>query len=144
MATSCWTWRKKSSKRRAEVKPTSSLPVKTPCAIAHQSFKVLWLPLTISYWGKHLCHLHLPCHRELPLWKDSSLLPPLPHQCLSSLLGPKDDTLHQILWRVCLWAEPLQRQLWEEPPAPRVKRSLPGSEHSSQATLRHLAGTLTW
>ena len=32
----------------------------------------------------------------------------------------------------------------EGPPAPRDERSLPGSEHSSQAILRHLAGTLTW
>ena len=33
----------------------------------------------------------------------------LPQRNLSSLLGPKDSTLHQILWRVHLWAEPLQR-----------------------------------
>ena len=30
------------------------------------------------------------------------------------------------------------------PPAPRGKRFLPGSEHSSQAVPRHLARTLTW
>ena len=30
------------------------------------------------------------------------------------------------------------------PPAPRGKRFLPVSKHSSQATLRHLAETLTW
>ena len=31
-----------------------------------------------------------------------------------------------------------------EPPAPRGKRSLPGSTHSNQAMPRHLAETLTW
>ena len=41
---------------RAEVKPTSSLPVKSPCTTAHQSLKALWLLPTISYWGKHPCH----------------------------------------------------------------------------------------
>ena len=144
MATSCKTWRNKSSERRAEVEPTSSLPVRSPCTPAHQSSKALWLLPTKSYWGKHLCCLHLLCCRGLPLWKNSQLLLLLPHQHPSSLLGPKDGTLHQILWRVHLRAEPLQRQLWEDPPAPRGERSLPGSEHSSQATPRHLPGTLTW
>ena len=67
-----------------------------------------------------------------------------PHQHPSSLLGPKDGTLHQILWRPCLWAEPLQRLLWEDPPAPRGKRFPLSSKHSSQAMPRHLAETLTW
>ena len=116
---------------------------KSPCTTAHQSLKALWLLPTTSYWGKHLHHLHLPCHRDLPLWKDTSLLLPLPHQCPSSLIGPKDGTPHQILWRVCLWAEPPQRLPQWDFPAPRGERSLPGSEHSSQAAPRHLAGTLT-
>ena len=30
-----------------------------------------------------------------------------PHKHPSSPLGPKDGTLHQILWRACLWVEPL-------------------------------------
>ena len=89
MAVSCRTWRNKSSKRRAEVELTSSPSVKSPCTTALQSLKALWLPPTISYWGKHLHCLHLPCHREPPLWENSSLLLPLPHQCLRSLLGPK-------------------------------------------------------
>ena len=78
MTTSCGTWRNNSSKRRTEVEPTSSPPVKSPCTSVHQSLKALWLLPTISYYGKHLHYLHLPCCRELPLWKDSSLLPPLP------------------------------------------------------------------
>ena len=32
---------------------------------------------------------------------------------------PKRWHLHQILWRACLWAEPLRRLLWDNPPAPR-------------------------
>ena len=36
MATSCGIWRNKSSKRRTEVKLTSSLPVRSPCSTAHQ------------------------------------------------------------------------------------------------------------
>ena len=77
-------------------------------------------------------------------WKNCPLQLPLPHQCSSSLLGPKDGTLPQILWRACLWVKPLQRQLWEDPPSPSGKRSHPGIEHSSWAMPRHLAGTLTW
>ena len=67
--------------------PLCLLPVKSPCTTALQSLKALWLLPTISYWGKHLCHLHSPCCREPPLWENSSLLLPLPHQCLSSLLA---------------------------------------------------------
>ena len=54
-------------------------PVKSPCTTAHQSLQALWLLPTISYWGKHLHHLHLSHHRELPLWKDGLLPLPLPH-----------------------------------------------------------------
>ena len=39
------------------------------------------------------------------------------HQCPSSLLGPKDGILPQILWRAHLWAEPHPRQLWNSPPS---------------------------
>ena len=74
-----------------------------------------------SYWGKHLRQLHLSCHRRLLLWKNSQLQLLPPQQCPNNLLGPKGDTLCQILWRACLWAEPLQRLLSEDPPAPRGK-----------------------
>ena len=55
-----------------------------------------------------------PQQRTSP-WKNSQpwLLPP--HQCPNSLIGPKDGTLHQILLRACLWAEPLRRLLWGTP-----------------------------
>ena len=47
MATSCRVWRGKSSERRAEAKPTSSLPAKLLCTTAHQISRVLWpLPST--------------------------------------------------------------------------------------------------
>ena len=124
--------------RRAGVVTTSSLPVKSSCSTVHLSLKVLWLPHITSYLGKYLCHLHSSCHRRLFPWKNSQpqLLPP--HQYPNNLLGPKDNTLCQILWRACLWVELLQRLLWEDPPVPRGERPLPGSKHSSQATLRHL------
>ena len=80
MATSCGTWRNTPLERSAEVRPTSSLPVRSPCTPAQSSLKVLWLLPTISYWGKHLHHLHLPCHRGLPPWKNSPHLLVLPHQ----------------------------------------------------------------
>ena len=78
MVTSCRTWRNKVSKRRAEVESTSSPPVSLSCTTAHWSLKVPWLLPTTSYWGKHLCWLHSPCCRGLPLWKNSplQLLPP--------------------------------------------------------------------
>ena len=117
MATSCGTWRNKPFKRRAEVKLTSSPPVRSPCTPAHQSLEVLWLLPTIFYWGKHLHCLHLPHYRGLPLWRNSPLLLLLPCQHPSSSLGPEDGTLHQILWRVCLWAEPLWRQHLGRPPS---------------------------
>ena len=98
----------------------------------------------ISYWHRHLHHLHSSYCKGLPQWKSSLLQLLLPHQCPSSLLGPKDGTLPQTLWRACLWVEPLWRWLWENPPAPSGKRSHPGTEHSSWAMLRHLARTLTW
>ena len=69
---------------------------RSPFTTVHQSLKVLWLLPTTSYRGKHLHHLHSPSHRGLPLWKNSPLPLLLPHQCPSSLLGPKDATLHQI------------------------------------------------
>ena len=111
MATSCKIWRCKSSERRAEAKPTSSPPARPLCTPAHQSSRALWLLPTTSYWGRNLHHLPSSYHRGLPQWKNSLLQPLLPHQCPSSLLGPKDGNLPQILWRTCLWAEPLQRQL---------------------------------
>ena len=109
MAMLCGTWRNKSSERRAEVMLTSSLPARSLYMPAHLSSKVLWLLPTIFYWHKHLHHLQSSCCRGLPLWKNSPLQPFLPHQHPSSPLGPKGGTLHQILWRVCLWVKPLQR-----------------------------------
>ena len=143
MATSCGIWRCKSSKRRAEAKLTSSPPARPLYTPAHQSSRALWLLPTTPYWGRHLHHLHSSYHRGLPQWKNSPLQLLLPHQCPSSLLGPKDGTLPQILWRACPWVEPLQRQIWENPPALSSERSHPGTEHSSQAILRHFARTLT-
>ena len=61
-----WDLEEQSSKRRAEVKPTSSLSTRSPCMPAHQSSKALWLFPTTFYWGKHLHHLHSSCHRGLP------------------------------------------------------------------------------
>ena len=79
MATSCRTWRNKLLERRAEAELTSSLPVRSSCTTAHQSLKVPWLLHITSYRGKHLCHPCSPCHRGLPLWKNSPLqLPPTP------------------------------------------------------------------
>ena len=133
MAASCGTWRNKSSKRRAEVEPTSSLPVKSPCTRAHQSLKVLWLLPTISYCGKHLCHLHSPHCREPPLWAEqlTSAAPPTPVPEQSprpKRWHPSPDPVESM---------PLGRTTPKAtvggPPAPRGKRSLPGSEHSSQA-----------
>ena len=107
MAMSCVTWRSKSSERRAEIKLTSSPPARMPYVPAHQSSRVLWLLPTTFYWGRLLHHSHSYCCEGLPQGKKSLLQPLLPHQCPSSLLGTKDGTLPQILWRVCLWVEPL-------------------------------------
>ena len=43
----------------------------------------------------------------------TAAVPPTP--CPNSLLGPKDGMLHQIQGRACLWVEPLQRLLQEDP-----------------------------
>ena len=131
MATSCKTWSHKSSERRAEAKLTSSPPARPLCTPAHWSSRALWLLLTTSYWGRHLHHLPFSYCRGLPQWKNSLLQLLLPHQCPSSLLGPKDGTLPQIPWRACLWVEPLQSQPLGERPAPSSERSHPGTEHSS-------------
>ena len=117
----CETWRNKSSKRRAEVMLTSSPPVKLPCTAAHQSLKVLWLLPTISYWANTSAISTCPATENIPCGRTASLPLPLPHQCLSSLLDPKDGTLHQILWRVCLWVEPLWRWLQEDPQLQEVR-----------------------
>ena len=114
------------------------------CMPAHWSSRVLWPLLTTFYLGRHLHHLPSSYCQGLPQWKNSRLQLFLSHQCLSSFLGQKDDTLPQILWRACLWVEPLWRWLWEDPPAPSSEKSHPGTEHSSQATPRCLAKTLTW
>ena len=66
-------------------------------------------------------------------WGNSLLQLLLPHQCPSSLLGPKDDMPPQILWRACPWVEPPQRWLWEGPQF-QVART-PTLEQSTQAKL---------
>ena len=119
--------------RRADIVMTSCLPVRSSCITVHHRLKELWLPHIISYWGKHLHHLHSSCHRRL-LTRKNSQPQPLPlHQCPNNLLGPKDDTLCQILWRACLWAEPLQRLLWEDP-QPQEARD-PSLVQNTQAQL---------
>ena len=142
IATSCGIWRHKSSERGVEAKLTSSLPARLVCTWVHQSSRTLLLLPTTFCWDTQLHHLHSSYCEGLPQWKNSQLPPLIPHQCPSSLLGPKDDTLCQTLWRVCLRVEPLQRQLWENPPAPSNERSHPGAQHSSQAMPRYLARTL--
>ena len=144
MAISCGIWRCKSSERRVEAKKTSSPPARPLCTPVHQSSRVLWLLPSTYYWDRHLHHLHLSYCRGLSQWKNNPFQLLLPHQCPSSLLGPRDGTLPQILWRACPWVEPLWRQLWENPPAPNGERSHLETEHSSQAAPRHLAMTLTW
>ena len=52
----------------------------------------------------------LSYHKGPPQWRNSWLQLPLLHQCLNGPLSPKDDALPQILWRVHLWVELLQRQ----------------------------------
>ena len=72
MATSCGTWRCKPSKRKAEVKPTSSLPARLLCTLAQQSSRALWWLPTTFYWGRHL---HLTCssyHKGTPQWRNSN------------------------------------------------------------------------
>ena len=107
MAISCRTWRCKSSESRAEGKPISSPPARPVCTTVHQSSGALWLLPTTSYWDRHLHHLHSFYRGWPPQWKNSPFWLLLLHQCPSSLLGPKDGTHSQILWRACLWVEPL-------------------------------------
>ena len=107
MAASCKIWRHKSTKRRAEVKPASSPPARLLCTPVCQSSGALW-PLLITFcWSRHLHLFSLSYHQWLPQWKNSLLQLVLPHQCPNGPLGPKDSTPPQILWRACLWVEPL-------------------------------------
>ena len=99
MVISCRIWRQV-IKRGVEVKPTSSSPARLPYMPAHRSSRALWLPPTTFYWGRHLHHPHLSYCRGFPQWKNSPLQLFLPHQCPSSLLGSKDGTLPQTLWKV--------------------------------------------
>ena len=144
MAKSCRTWRYNSSERRAEVKLTSSLPARPLCMPALQSSRACWWLPTTFHWGRHLCLTYSPYHKGPLQWRNSPPQLPLPHQCPSSLLGPNDDTLPQILWTAHLWAELHLRQLQKGPLAPSSERSHHGTKCSSQAMKRHLAGTLTW
>ena len=110
----------------------------------HHSLKELWLPHITFYWSKHLCCLHSSCHRRLLPWRNSQLQPLRPHQHPNNLLSPKGDTLCQIPWRACLWAEPLQRLLWEDPPSPKRWEIPPWFKTLNSAVLRHLANIPTW
>ena len=134
----------KSSKRRAEVKPTSSLPAKPLCAPAQQSSKACWWLPTMFYWGRHLCLTHLPYHKGPPQWRNSLLQQLLLHQCPSSLPGPKDGILPQILWRACLWVEPHPRQLQKGPPAPSSEEILPWNKALKPSHAEAFSWTLTW
>ena len=126
MATSCEIWRCQSSKRKAEVKLTYSLPSRPLCTPAPQSSGVIWPLLTTFYWGRLLHPFASSNHQGFPQWKNSQLQLFLPYQCPSSSLGPKDNTPPQILWRACLWVELLWRWLWEDPPTPSSEKSCPG------------------
>ena len=97
MAKLCRTWRCKSSERRAEAKPTSSPPARPLCMPALRSSRAHWWLSTMSYWGRHLHLIHSPCHKGPLQWRNSLLQLLLLHQCPSSLLGPKDRALPQIL-----------------------------------------------
>ena len=120
-----WDLEEQVIKRRAEVKLTSSPPVKLPCTTAHQSLKALWLLPTISYWGKHLWCLHLPCCRELPLWKGQLTSAALPTQApeqspRSKRQQPSPDPVESMpLGRTTLKATlggPPSSKRWEVPP----------------------------
>ena len=127
---------------------SSRFPLHLPdllCMPAHWNSRALWRLPTTFYWGRHLHLLHSSYCRGLSQWKNNPLQLLLPHQCPSSLLGPKDGTLPQILWRSHLCAEPLCKgDSGRIPPAPSGQKSHPGTEHSSQAAPRHLTETLTW
>ena len=103
-------------------------------ATLYTSWPELKSTLAISY---HILLGQIPpsppfvlSQRASPVGEQPTSSAPL-HQWLSSLLGPKDGTLHQILLRACLWVEPLWMQLWEDPQL-QVKRD-PTPEQSTQA-----------
>ena len=121
------TWRHKSSERRTEVKLTSSLSARLLCTPALQSSRACWWLPTTFYWGRHLHLTHSLYHKGPLQWRNCLPQPLLLHQCPSSLLGPKDGTLPQILLRV----EPCLRQLWKGPPVPSSERSCLGTKCSS-------------
>ena len=137
MAESCGTWKSKSSKRRAEVKLTSSLAAKLLCASAQcraQRHAGGFLPCFVG--ADTSVSPICPVTKDLP--SGGTVCPSrlLPCQWPSSLPGPKDGILSQILSRACLLAEPHPRQLQKGPPAPNSKRSHLGTKCSSQAACR--------
>ena len=115
MAKPSETWRTKSSKRKAEAKLTSSLPVRPPYTPAQQSSKACWWLLITFCWGRHQCPSYSPYHKGPP--QQSNILPQQLHlhQCPSNPLDPKDGILPQTLWTACLWAEPCPRQPQKSP-----------------------------
>ena len=144
MATSYRIWRCKSSKRRAEVKLTPYPPPRPLCTPAQQNSRALWQLPTTFYWDRHLHHLYLSYCRGLPQWKNNLLQPLLPHQCPSSLLGPKMAPFPRSCGEHAFGWNHFEGNSGRTPPAPSSKKSHPGTEHSSRAMLRHLAETLTW
>ena len=139
-----WDLRDKSSKRRAEVKLTSSLPVRLSCTAAHWSLKASWLLPTTSYWGKHLHCLHSPppqrtspMEEQLTMATPPTLVPKQSHR-------PKRTAPFTRSCESTPMGGTTQKATPGYPPAPRGKRPLPGSKHSSKVMPRHLAKTLTW
>ena len=144
MAKPSRTWRNKSSERKAEAKLTSSPPVRLPYMPAQWSSKACWWFLITFCWGSHLCPTHSPYHKGPPQQSNSLSQQLLLHQCPSSPLGPKGGILPQILWTAHLWVGPHPRQPQKGLPAPNSERSHIGTRHSSRATQKHSARTLTW
>ena len=135
------TWRNKSSKRKAKVRLTSSLPVKMP-------YKPALIDLRghtgsflspVDGTSTHVPPIHL-ITRSPPLSNcllQQLLLP----QCLSMLPGPRGNTPPQTQWttHACWWG-PHPRQPQKDPPAPNGKRSHLGTRYSSRATQKCSAG----
>ena len=138
------TWRNKSSERKAEAKPTFSLPVRQPYMPAQWTAKACWwLPITF-WWGRHPCPTCSPYHKE-PLQQNNCLPQQLlKNQHLSSPPGPKGNILPQTLQTTHLLVQPYLRQTQKGPLAPKSKRSHLGTRFSSRAVQKCSAGTLTW
>ena len=138
------TWRNKSFKRKAEAKLNSSLPARLPYTPVQQSSKVCWWLLTTFLGGQTpMSHQFTLSQRALPAEEQSApSAPPVPVPKQSP--RPKRQHPSQILWTACLWVGPCPKQPQKGPPAPNSKMSYLGTRHSSRATWKHSAQTLTW